>query len=120
MEIWKEFTFDSAHRLPNLPDEHKCSRLHGHTFRVRIYVADTLDQEMGWVMDFGEIKAAFKPIYNRLDHFYLNEVDGLENPTSENIAIWIWRELKPSLPVLSGVEVSETCTSGCIYRGGPE
>lgn len=119
MEIWKDFSFEAAHRLPNLPADHKCSRLHGHSFRVRIYVQGPMDSQLGWVVDFGDIKRAFKPIEMRLDHFYLNEIDGLENPTSENIAVWIWKELKPNLPLLSGVEVRETCTSGCIYRGEP-
>jgi 6-pyruvoyltetrahydropterin/6-carboxytetrahydropterin synthase len=117
MEIYKEFSFEAAHRLPNVPEGHKCARLHGHSFYVRIYVRDELDEQMGWVMDFGELKTAFTPIYQQLDHYYLNEIVGLENPTSENLARWIWQRLKPSLPALSKVEVKETCTSGCIYRG---
>lgn len=118
MEIFKEFTFEAAHRLPNLPDGHKCARLHGHSFHVRIVVGGPLHPQYGWVMDFADIKAAFAPVLGRLDHYYLNDVPGLENPTSENIAIWIWRELKPALPILSRVEVRETCTAGCSYSGG--
>ena len=117
MEIWKEFTFEAAHLLPNLPDGHKCRRLHGHSFRVRIFVAGDLEPNLGWVVDFGDIKQVFKPILNQLDHYYLNEIEGLENPTSEILAGWIWCELKPSLPVLSRIEISETCTSGCVYKG---
>ena len=117
MEIYKEFTFEAAHRLPNVPEGHKCARLHGHSFRVTIHVSGSLDQKLGWVIDFSEIKTAFKPIMNQLDHNYLNDIAGLENPTSENLAVWIWNELKSSLPKLTQIVVSETCSSGCIYRG---
>lgn len=117
MEIFKEFTFEAAHRLPHVPEGHKCGRLHGHSYRVRVYVSGSIDGTIGWVMDFGDVKAAFKPILNRLDHYYLNEIAGLENPTSEVLAQWIWGELKPRLPLLSKIEVSETCTSGCAYTG---
>jgi 6-pyruvoyltetrahydropterin/6-carboxytetrahydropterin synthase len=117
MEIFKEFTFEAAHRLPHVPDGHKCGRLHGHSFTVEIHVSGEVDHQQGWVMDFGDIKAAFKPIYDQLDHYYLNEIDGLENPTSEVLARWIWTKLHPSLPNLFGIVVRETCTSGCIYRG---
>lgn len=117
MEIFKEFTFESAHHLPNVPEGHKCRRLHGHSFRVRLAVEGDLDPVTGWVMDFADIKAAFEPILKRLDHYYLNEIPGLENPTSEVIAKWIWAELKPKLPPLSEVKLWETCTAGCTYRG---
>ena len=117
MEIYKDFSFESAHLLPNVPVGHKCGRLHGHSFYARIVVEGEVVQRTGWVMDFADIKSVFNPILDRLDHFYLNEIDGLENPTSENIAKWIWNELKPSLPQLSRIEIKETCTSGCIYRG---
>lgn len=117
MEIFKEFTFEAAHRLPNLPPEHKCSRLHGHSFRVRICVSGPVGEQSGWVMDFGEIKAVCQPVIDELDHRYLNEIEGLENPTSERIAEWLWRRIRPRLPQLSAIEVRETCTSGCRYRG---
>lgn len=117
MEIFKEFSFEAAHRLPNVPEDHKCARLHGHTFYVRIYVAGEIDEQMGWVMDFADIKASFDPVYRRLDHYYLNDIPGLENPTSEVLARWIWQHLKPDLPLLSKIEVRETCTCGCIYHG---
>jgi len=117
MEIFKEFTVEAAHRLPNVPDGHKCARLHGHSFRIEIHVSGMIDSTRGWVMDFADVKAAFQPIYDRLDHHYLNEIPGLENPTSENIAVWIWQKLVGALPSLSGVIVRETCTSGCVYRG---
>jgi 6-pyruvoyltetrahydropterin/6-carboxytetrahydropterin synthase len=117
MEIFKEFHFEAAHLLPNVPEGHKCARLHGHSFLVRLSVAGEAQEPTGWVMDFGDIKAAFKPILSQLDHYYLNDIDGLENPTSENLARWIWIKLQPALPALSAVEIRETCTSGCIYRG---
>ena len=117
MEIYKEFNFEAAHRLPNVPEGHKCARLHGHSFMVRLTVRGEASEPSGWVMDFGDIKSKFKPIYDRLDHYYLNDIPGLENPTSENIARWIWAQLKPTLPELSQIEIRETCTSGCVYRG---
>jgi len=117
MEIYKEFSIEAAHRLPNLPAEHKCSRLHGHSFHIRICVEGDIDPESGWIIDFAEIKAAYKPIFDQLDHHYLNEINGLENPTSENLAKWIWDRMKPGLPLLSRVIIKETCTSGCVYSG---
>ncbi|MFM7320725.1 MAG: 6-carboxytetrahydropterin synthase QueD [Armatimonadota bacterium] len=120
MEIFKSFTFESAHRLPNVPPDHKCARIHGHSFRVEIGVCGPVGSVSGWVMDFADIKAAFAPLHDALDHRFLNEVDGLENPTSEHIAQWIWHRLQPALPGLARVTVHETCTSGCTYRGEDE
>lgn len=117
MEIYKDFTFEAAHLLPNVPVGHKCARLHGHSFMVRVVVAGDIGQDSGWIMDFTDIKTAFKPIEQELDHYYLNDIEGLENPTSEILAQWIWIRLKISLPLLSRIEIKETCTSGCIYTG---
>jgi 6-pyruvoyltetrahydropterin/6-carboxytetrahydropterin synthase len=117
MDIFKTFTIEAAHRLPNVPEGHKCSRLHGHSFRVELRVTGEPGEHSGWVMDFAEIKAAFRPLYEQLDHHYLNVIDGLDNPTSERLAIWIWDRLKPDLPQLGEVVVHETCTSGCRYSG---
>lgn len=117
MVIFKEFSFEAAHRLPNVPDGHKCARLHGHSFHVRVSVRGDVGATTGWVMDFADIKAAIAPLEARLDHRYLNEIAGLENPTSEVLARWIWRALEGPLPGLDTIEVRETCTSGCIYRG---
>ena len=117
MDIFKVFTLEAAHRLPNVPEGHKCSRLHGHSFRVEVRVSGDLDPHTGWVMDYADIKQAFQPLYAQLDHHYLNDIAGLENPTSERLAVWIWEHLKPALPALSEIVVHETCTSGCRYRG---
>ncbi len=117
MDIFKAFTLECAHRLPNVPAGHKCARLHGHSFRVELHVSGPVDPQFGWVMDFADVKQAFAPLYERLDHHYLNDVPGLENPTSEHLARWIWRELRPRLPLLSRVVVHETCTSGASYCG---
>jgi 6-pyruvoyltetrahydropterin/6-carboxytetrahydropterin synthase len=117
MEIFKEFTFEAAHRLPGVPEGHKCARLHGHSFRIELHLTGPVQEQTGWVMDFGDIKSAFQPLYEQLDHHYLNEIGGLENPTSEVLAKWIWDGMKPRLPMLSEVVVRETCTSGCVYRG---
>jgi 6-pyruvoyltetrahydropterin/6-carboxytetrahydropterin synthase len=115
--IFREFTFEAAHRLPNVPEGHKCARLHGHSYRVEVHVSGPVGQRTGWVRDFGDLKVAFKPLEGRLDHHFLNEVPGLENPTSEVLAKWIWDRLAADLPNLSEIRVRETCTSGCIYRG---
>jgi len=117
MDLRKTFQFEAAHLLPHLPEAHKCRRLHGHSFKADIVVSGELDPRLGWVMDYADISAAFKPLWEQLDHRYLNEVEGLNNPTSENIAIWIWVRLKPVLPLLSEVVVAETCTAQCVYRG---
>ncbi|WP_027944762.1 6-carboxytetrahydropterin synthase QueD [Amycolatopsis taiwanensis] len=116
MEIFREFTFEAAHQLPHVPEGHKCARLHGHSYRVEVHVQGEVGPDTGWVMDFGDLRAAFQPLHEQLDHQYLNEVPGLENPTSEVLARWIWDRLTGQLP-LSAVQVRETCTSGCIYRG---
>lgn len=117
MEICKTFCFEAAHRLPNVSAGHKCSRLHGHSFHLKVYVSGQPDERSGWIVDFGEIKTAVRPIVEQLDHNYLNEIPGLENPTSENLARWIWQRLKPRLAGLSKLIVKETCTSSCSYRG---
>jgi 6-pyruvoyltetrahydropterin/6-carboxytetrahydropterin synthase len=117
MLIHTAFRFEAAHRLPNVPQGHKCSRLHGHSFRVTVWVEGEVGEASGWVMDFADLKAAFDPLHDELDHHYLNEVDGLENPTSEVLATWIWDRLTPALPGLARVDVHETCTSGCRYEG---
>ena len=116
-DVFVHFDFEAAHRLPNVPPGHKCARLHGHSFRIELHVSGPLDARMGWVMDFADLKAAFQPLYEQLDHHYLNDIPGLENPTSERLAEWIWARVKPDLPLLSAVVVHETCTSGCRYEG---
>lgn len=117
MEIYKDITFEAARLLPNLPAGHKCSRLHGHSFLVRITLDGPIDKKSGWVEDFANIEKAFQPIYDELDHSYLNDIFGLENPTSENLAKWIWGKLEKELDYLTAIEVKETSSSGCIYRG---
>lgn len=120
MEIFKEFKFEAAHRLPNLPEGHKCARLHGHSYRVRIVVAGTPDPVRGWVVDYADIKAVARPVIDRLDHAYLNEIEGLSLPTTENLAVWLWRRLRPGIAGLARIEVWETETSGVIYKGEHE
>jgi 6-pyruvoyltetrahydropterin/6-carboxytetrahydropterin synthase len=119
MELFRSFTFEAAHRLPNVPAGHKCARLHGHSYQVELHVQGAVDPATGWVMDFAEMKRAFAPLYELLDHNYLNDIDGLQNPTSEVLARWIWQRLAAELP-LSAVSVRETCSSGCTYRGEDE
>jgi 6-pyruvoyltetrahydropterin/6-carboxytetrahydropterin synthase len=117
MEIFKEFTFEAAHRLPNVAPGHKCGRLHGHSFQVAVHVRGMMEPTAGWITDFADVKQAFQPLHDKLDHRYLNDVEELANPTTENLARWIWKRLKPGLPGLSKLVVRETCTSGCIYQG---
>jgi 6-pyruvoyltetrahydropterin/6-carboxytetrahydropterin synthase len=117
MELRKSFQFEAAHLLPYLPKAHKCRRLHGHSFKVEVVVTGECDARLGWLMDYADISAAFKPIWGKLDHNYLNKISGLENPTSEIVAIWIWKKLKPKLPLLVEVVVAETCTARAVYRG---
>jgi 6-pyruvoyltetrahydropterin/6-carboxytetrahydropterin synthase len=117
IELRKTFQFEAAHLLPHLPQSHKCRRLHGHSFKAEIVVAGACDPKLGWLMDYADIGNAFKPLWEQLDHRYLNEVAGLENPTSENIALWIWNRLHSRLPGLKEVVVAETCTAACVYRG---
>ena len=117
MEIFQEFTFEAAHRLPNVPPDHKCARLHGHSFQVEVHVRGEVGKTSGWVLDFADIKQAFAPLSKELDHHYLNEIPGLENPTSEHLAKWIWKRLELSLPGLAKVVTRETCTTGCVYAG---
>ena len=120
MEIFKEFRIEAAHWLPNVPEGHKCRRMHWHSFHIEVHVAGPLDPHLGWVMDFAGIKTAWRAVHDLIDHRCLNEVEGLENPTSEMLARWIWHRLFPALPALSRIVVKETCTSGCIYCGERE
>jgi len=117
VELFKEFQIEAAHRLPNVPPEHKCARLHGHSFRIRVSIEGPVGDRSGWVMDFADLKAAFQPLFDQLDHNYLNDIEGLDNPTSENLARWIWQRLCADVPGLTAIEVRETCNSGCVYRG---
>ena len=117
MEIFKVFRFDAAHRLSNVGDGHKCANLHGHSFRVEVHIRGPVVSQTGWVTDFADIAALFQPLLDQLDHKCLNDVEGLENPTSENLARWIWRRLQPALPQLSKIIIQESSESGCIYRG---
>lgn len=116
-EAFTEFRFEAAHFLPNVPEGHKCRRLHGHSFRVRVTLRSTQLAKAGWVEDFGKIKERLEPIRLKLDHYLLNDIEGLENPTSEMLAAWLWPRVKQVLPEVSMVEVLETCTSGCRYQG---
>jgi 6-pyruvoyltetrahydropterin/6-carboxytetrahydropterin synthase len=117
MEIFKEFRIEAAHRLPQVPAGHKCARLHGHSFLIGVYVSGEVHPEMGWVCDFADISAAMRDVHEELDHRYLNDIAGLENPTSEVLSMWVWRRLRPRLPNLARIVIHETCTSGCEYRG---
>ncbi|WP_039948436.1 6-carboxytetrahydropterin synthase QueD [Leptospira fainei] len=118
IELTKEFRFDAAHFLPNVPQGHKCRRMHGHSFRFKLHLKGTIDPVTGWLMDFADISKFVKPLLdNYLDHYLLNEIEGLQNPTSENICVWLWDKLRPQLPLLRKITLHETCTSACIYEG---
>jgi 6-pyruvoyltetrahydropterin/6-carboxytetrahydropterin synthase len=117
MIIYKEFEFDAAHCLTRVPDGHKCGTLHGHTFKVIVYLKGDPDPDLGWILDFSSIRERVEPVLDRLDHTVLNDVDGLGNPTSENLCLWLWEKLKPEIEPLYQIEVKENNTSGCLYRG---
>lgn len=118
IELVKEFKFEAAHFLPNTPEGHKCRRMHGHSFRFKVHLHGTVDPKTGWLMDFGDLKKIIQELIDdKLDHYCLNDIEGLENPTSENITIWIWKQIKPKLPALDKITFFETCTSACIYSG---
>jgi len=118
VELVKDFRFEAAHYLPNVPEGHKCRRMHGHSFRGEIAVRGPVDPHVGWLIDFADIKRVLDPIVARLDHYLLNEIDGLQNPTSESIAVWFWERVVQQLPQLHRVTIEETCTSRCHYFGG--
>ncbi len=118
MRITQAFTFEAAHRLPNVPETHRCHRMHGHSYRVELQLDGAVDPASGFVVDFFDVESAFAPLLGRLDHHCLNEVEGLENPTAEIIAGWIWDRTKPALPQLSAVRVFETPQSWAEYDGG--
>lgn len=117
IELVREFRFEAAHFLPNVPSNHKCRRMHGHSFRGELAVRGPVDPHSGWLLDFADLKRSIDPIVNRLDHYLLNEIEGLENPTSERVAIWIWNQLIGVLPQLYRVTLEETCSSRCHYYG---
>ena len=118
VRLIKEYRFEAAHRLPNVPGGHKCARLHGHSFKVELTIEGPVNERTGWFIDYGELDALWQPLHEILDHHYLNEVPGLENPTSEFLARFIWQRLKPSLPALTRITLFETCDARCEYEGG--
>lgn len=117
IELVREYRFEAAHRLPRLPQTHKCWRLHGHSFRFELALEGEVDPQTGFLLDFADVDAVCQPVLDKLDHYLLNDVEGLENPTSEILAAWIWDRIKPRLPQLTAVTVAETCDARCIYRG---
>jgi 6-pyruvoyltetrahydropterin/6-carboxytetrahydropterin synthase len=117
VRLVQEFRFEAAHRLPRVPAGHKCARLHGHSFKVEIAVAGPVDDHTGWFIDYAQIHDAWMPLYTQLDHNYLNEIPGLDNPTSENLARWLWDHLVARLPSLVRITVFETCDARCEYEG---
>jgi 6-pyruvoyltetrahydropterin/6-carboxytetrahydropterin synthase len=117
MIIFKEFNFDSAHFLPKVPATHPCSQMHGHTYRLRVLLEGVPEETLGWILDFKELKGRVEGLLSQVDHHCLNQVDGLENPTCEQLIVWIWKGLKPLLPKLCRLELYETPTSGAIYEG---
>ena len=117
VRLIKELRFEAAHRLPRVPEGHKCARLHGHSFKIELAISGPVNEQTGWFIDYGEIDEIWQPLYEKLDHNYLNDVPGLENPTSEILARWLWEKIKPQLPSLERVIVHETCDARCEYEG---
>ena len=120
MRIYKEFTFEAAHFLPSAPPGHPNSRVHGHSFRVRVTVDGEPDEKTGLVMHLDDVETALADVHEALDHRFLNEVEGLSQPTLERITMWLWDRLHNRLPGLAEIEIArDSCREGCIYRGGP-
>ena len=117
MTIYKTFTFDSAHFLPNVPDGHKCKAMHGHTYQLTGFLEGELEPKLDWVVDFAELKNVVKPILDTVDHKLINALAGLENTTCENFAIWFWNKIIVKMPMLTKIELKENATSGAIYEG---
>ena len=117
VRLTRELRFEAAHRLPRVPAGHKCARLHGHSFKIELAIEGAVNPETGWLIDYDQIDEAWKPLGAVLDHNYLNDVPGLDNPTSENLAFWLWQKLKGPLPELTRVTVHETCDARCDYEG---
>lgn len=117
MKITQAFTFEAAHRLPKVPETHRCHRMHGHSYRVEVTVAGAVDASTGFVIDFFDIEAVFAPVLKQLDHYCLNDIEGLENPTAENIAIWLWRKIAQDIPSVAGIKVYETPHCWAEYEG---
>lgn len=118
VRLVRELRFEAAHRLPHVPPGHKCARLHGHSFKVELAIAGPVDPKTGWFIDYADVDRVWQPLHEILDHHYLNEVPGLENPTSENLARFLWDRIRPDLPQLERVVVHETCDARCEYEGG--
>lgn len=116
--IFKELTFDAAHFLPNVPEGHKCRNIHGHTYRLKVYITGQIDEHTGWVADFAELKKSVKSVVEEVDHKLLNNIEGLDNPTCELLAKWLWEKIKPLVAGLKRIELHETPTSGVIYEVG--
>jgi len=117
MKIVQAFRFEAAHHLPRVADTHRCKRMHGHSYRVELKLDGPVDPYSGFVVDFFDLEAAFRPLLERMDHHCLNDIEGLENPTAENIAMWIYDRVKPALPLLSSVIVYETTDCWAEYDG---
>jgi 6-pyruvoyltetrahydropterin/6-carboxytetrahydropterin synthase len=117
VELVKEYRFEAAHRLPNVPAGHKCARLHGHSFKFEIHLVGPVDAHTGWFIDYGDLDAVVMPLVDTLDHHYLNEVPGLENPTSEVCVKWLFDRIRAKLPSLTAITFHETCDARCVYRG---
>lgn len=117
MIIYKQFSFDSAHFLPFVPEGHKCGGMHGHTYKLTVFLEGDPNPVQGWLIDFNELKKVIDPLIDSVDHKLLNDIPGLENPTSEILAAWLWEQIKPQLPLLKRLELNETPTTGVIYDG---
>jgi 6-pyruvoyltetrahydropterin/6-carboxytetrahydropterin synthase len=113
----RKFRFEASHSLSHLPDDHPCHNLHGHSYALEIEVSGEVDEDSGFLLDYAEIKKAVQPLLDNLDHKHLNDVDGLEKPTTELIARWLWNRIKPALPQLSRIAIQETPTTRCEYKG---
>ena len=117
VELCRKYNFAAAHFLPNVPEGHKCRRLHGHSYELEVAVRGEVERETGWLMDYADIDGEVKPVVAEIDHRTLNEVPGFLNATAEELCGWLWERLQDRLPGLYRVSIAETCTAACHYYG---
>ncbi len=117
MLIFKKYYFDAAHYMAEFEENHNYRKMHGHSFEVTVKLKGDINRKNNWVMDLEELDSFVDPELSKLDHSILNEVDGLEKPTSENIAKWLWSKLIKKIPNLDSIEINRPRIGGCIFNG---
>ena len=118
MDLFFRFDFAAARYLPNLSASHRCHRLHGHTFHVELTIRGEVGRDTGWIVDFDDVDRIIGELKDDLDHRQLNDIPGLENPTTERVAEWLWARIVARFAGLYRVTVQEHPSRGVSYYGG--